>query len=252
VTAECLSTDTFFNGRIRIAQYRSGYRFSLDAVLLAHHVQPRPADRVVDLGTGCGIIPLMLAYRHPGTQIWGVEIQAPLAQIAARNVAQNNLQRRITVLSGDVRALPAGQIPPGVDVVVCNPPYRKLDSGRINPEPQRALARHEFNLTLAEVVASACRMLCQRGRLVVIYPAERTVELLCRMQQGGLEPKSVRTIHAQAATEAKLILVEGAKGGRPGLQVAPPLVVYRPDGEYTEEVRAMLGPDPFAGGHCPP
>ena len=236
------TSDSFFNGRIRIRQNRTGYRFSIDAVLLAHQVHPRPGDRVLDLGTGCGIIPLILAFRHPDITVHGIEIQKELADLATLNVSSNRMQGRITIVCQDMRKLKAEITDGPVDIVVCNPPYRKSDSGRLNPDHQRAIARHEIKATLKDVLLTTRRMLRTAGKLVMIYAAERTAELFSQMQANGIEPKLLRSVHSNRDTAARLVLVEGAKGGRPGISIAPPLNLYDDSGEYTPEVLRMFEP----------
>jgi len=234
--------DTFFNGRIRIRQNRFGYRFSLDAVLLASHVQPRAGETVLDLGAGCGIISLILAYRHPDIKIFGVEVQKEIADLAALNVEENQMAGRVAVFRLDMKTLPVSAIPGPVDWVVCNPPYRKVDSGRINPDRQRAIARHEIMVTLKDIAAVSRRMLRTAGKFVTVYPAERLTDLMTEMRLAGIEPKRLRMIHSKRSADAKLVLVEGAGGVRSGMTVCPPLVIYRENGVYTQEVAAMFQP----------
>ena len=236
------TTDTFFNGRILVKQDRGGYRFSIDAVLLAVQASPRPEDKVVDLGTGCGIISLILAYRHPGLTVYAVEVQAELARLARANVRDNRLQDRITVLDMDMKRLKPDMTAGPVDLVVSNPPYRRSDSGRINPNQQRAIARHELKADLQDVIACTRRILKTSGRFVTIYSAERTADMLWQMRTDNLEPKYIRTVHRNARSGAKLVLVEGTKGGNPGLKIAPPLILYQDNGDYTDEVQRMFEP----------
>lgn len=241
-TLDAVTTDTFFDGKLRIKQEASGYRFSLDAVLLAWHAGPRAEDRLLDLGTGCGIIPLILAYRHPNIVAFGIEIQEDLAELAISNVNANHMQNKIKVLRQDMRSLKPDMIGGPVDLVVCNPPYRKPNSGRINPDAQRAIARHELKVSLADVLQTVRRMLQTAGRFVTVYTAERIVELLSQMRMEGIEPKFMRSIHSQLDTEAKLILVDGVKGARPGIRLGPPLIIYDASGEYSKEVQGMFIP----------
>jgi tRNA1Val (adenine37-N6)-methyltransferase len=239
---DSLTTDAFFDGKLHIKQEAAGYRFSLDAVLLAWHASPRSHERVLDLGTGCGIIPLILACRNPDIVAFGIEIQRDLAELAISNVNANRMQKKITVLQQDMRHLKPDMIGGPVDLVVCNPPYRKPDSGRINPDAQRAIARHELKVSLAEMLQTVRRMLRTAGRFVTVYTAERIVELLYQMQLEGIEPKFMRSIHSQLDTEAKLILVDGVKGARPGTRLGPPLIIYDANGQYSKEVQGMFTP----------
>ena len=236
------TTDTFFNGKIRITQDRTGYRFSIDAVLLAHFADPRSGDKVLDLGTGCGIIPLILAYRQPQIAIYGVEVQTELADLADSNVRENQLEDRITVFCTDMKLLRPAMTDGPVDLVVCNPPFCRQGSGRINPDAQRAVARHEIKANLGDIIQTSHRMLRTAGRLVLIYTAGRLTDILSRMRTDGIEPKFIRMIHSRQDTEAALILIEGVKGGRPDLEIAPPLIIYDEKTDYTDEVASMFRP----------
>ena len=239
---EALTTDAFFDGKLCINQGASGYRFSIDAVLLAGFAGPLADERLLDLGTGCGIIPLILAFRYPNVVAFGIEIQQDLAALAISNVAANHMQDRITVLQEDMCDLKPKMIGGPVDVVVCNPPFRKPSSGRLNPDVQRAIARHELKVSLADVLQTGRRMLRTAGRFMTIYTAQRVVELLSQMRLEGIEPKFMRSIHSQADTEAKLVLVEGIKGARPGTRLGPPLIIYDSTGDYCREVQEMFMP----------
>jgi tRNA1Val (adenine37-N6)-methyltransferase len=236
------TTDTFFNGKLHVRQDASGYRFSIDAIILASHAGVRAGERLLDLGTGCGIIPLLLAYRHPDIRIFGIEIQNDLAELAVANVNQNNMQDRITLICREMQTLKPDMIGGPVDVIVCNPPYRKPNSGRLNPDPQRAVARHEIKVSLTDVLQTVRCMLRTAGRFVTIYTAERAAELLSQMCLNGIEPKFIRIIHSQADADAKLILVTGVKGARPGVKIGPSLILYNADGQYSTEVEKMFLP----------
>ncbi len=235
-----VTRDSFFNGRIRLQQHGRGYRYSIAAVILASAVHPRPGETVVDLGTGCGIIPLILAFRQPEVRIWGVELQAELSALAQENVRENDLAARVTVVCADMRDLHPARVGGPVDRVVSNPPYRPGGSGRVNPDPQRALARHEIAVRLPEVVRAAARLLKTGGRFTTIYTAGRTAELLSHMRAERIEPKRLRGIHSAQDQDARLVLVEGIRAGGPGMVIVPPLIVYDADGRYTEEIQAMF------------
>jgi tRNA1Val (adenine37-N6)-methyltransferase len=234
------TTDTFFDGALSVVQSRTGYRFSIDAVLLASALEPKAGQTVVDLGTGCGIIPLILAYRHPDIRLYGVEIQTDLAELACTNAAQNRMTDRIHIVPADIRQLKAGQVDGPVDLVVCNPPFHRAQSGRLNPNPQRAIARHEIHLNLEQLLSSVRRILRTGGRFATIYPAERMVDLFSTMRGAGIEPKQMRAIHSRRPEGAKLILAQGVMRGNPGMSVDPPLVIYTADGTYTGEVQQMM------------
>lgn len=234
------TSDSFFNGQLRIRQQQSGYRFSVDAVLLAYHARPRPGDRVLDLGTGCGIIPLIMAYRSPQISVYGIEVQEKLSDLARFNVSDNHMETQVTILREDMKSLKSTMISGLVDLVVSNPPYRRSHSGRLNPDHQRAVARHEIAVTLSDLIATAKRMLRTAGRFVTIYSAERAAELLALMRSASLEPKILRSIHSNRQSDAKLILVEGKKNGRADMRIESSLILYDEDGNYTDEVEKMF------------
>lgn len=232
--------DQALGGSIRLRQYRDGYRFSIDAFLLAGFLRPDPNSSVLDLGSGCGIIPLILARRHAGLTVFGIEIQPELACLANENAVENEMGDRVKIVEGDLRQLRKNNLPQPIALVVSNPPFRQRNTGRINPDSQRAIARHEVSVTLPELIAAAGRMLDPGGKFATIYPAERLTDLMICMRRQRIEPKRLRLIHSERNTEAKRTLVEGLKEGRPGLRVLTPLVVYQGDGTYTAEVCGML------------
>jgi tRNA1Val (adenine37-N6)-methyltransferase len=234
--------DTFLNGQLRIAQPESGYRYSIDAVLLAALPRLKPGQSLIDLGTGCGIIPLILAFRNRTVRITGVEVQSELARLAAMNVANNGLQDRVRIIHEDLRRLSPAMVSGPVDWIVSNPPYRRAISGRVNPDSQRALARHEIKVNLRQLIGAVRRLLKTGGRFAIIYPSERTVDLLCEMRLAGLEPKWLQCVHSQADGDAKLVLVQAVMGGKPGLKIESPLVVYGTDGCYSAAVQDMMVP----------
>lgn len=215
------TVDTLLGGALSIVQPRNGYRFSVDAVLLSRFVTIRPGDVVVDLGTGSGVILLLLLHTRPVSQGFGLELQEPLASLASRNARLNGMEDRMHIVRGDLRRPPFRHA--CADVVVCNPPYRGARSGRLNPHPQKALARHEISATLLDILEASRALLQEKGRLAIIYPAHRLPELLLKMKNQGLEPKRLQIHHPGPEAEAKLALVEGWKGARPGLHIAPPL-----------------------------
>lgn len=214
------SVDCFLDGRLSLIQSENGYRFSIDALLLADFATIKEGDLVVDLGTGCGVIGLMLLFSRPVKKVWGLEIQEELSRQAARNVEMNGCSTRMSVIRGDITRLPfrGGCI----DAVVCNPPYRKHRSGRINPHPQRAIARHEILTGLGGITRAASFLLKPKGRFALVYPAERLADLFANLRRVNLEPKRLKPVYPSLRAGAKLALVEAAIGGRPGLKIEPP------------------------------
>src|SRR4030042_2509992 len=162
------SVDELMGGRLRLIQSKRGYRFSIDAVLLSQFVTVKPGDTVADLGTGCGIIGLILLLTRPVGSVFGLEIQPYLADLAVRNAVLNGFRNRMRVIVGDIRHPPIA--PRKMDLVICNPPYRKGLSGRINPDSEKAIARHEIMASLGDVLRTASEILRPKGRLAMIYP----------------------------------------------------------------------------------
>ena len=234
--------DTFFHGQLKVRQQKDGYRYSIDAVILASFIQPGPKDTIVDLGTGCGIIPMILAFRCNTIKIFGVEIQKELAEIARANISANRMEDRTGIIDSDMKSVNHNMVDGPVDIILSNPPYRKMDSGRINPHQIKTVARHELAVTLDYVVGTAKRLLRTAGKFGVIYPSWRTVDLLMSMKENNIEPKRLRTVHSRFGDEARLIMVEGVKGGQAGLMVEAPLYIYEKDDVYTVEVENMFLP----------
>jgi tRNA1Val (adenine37-N6)-methyltransferase len=232
--------DTLFGGKIRVVQEKDGYRFSIDAILLAGFVWLRKGDRVIDLGTGVGVIPLILSKRGEGAeQIVGAEIQGRLAELAKRNILINGLEGLITIYQGDIKGLNNTFPPSFFDVVVTNPPYYRVSSGRINPRSQKAIARHEVTCNIDDILQIAYYLLKEGGRIFVIFPARRAITLLDSLRSATLEPTRLRWVHSREGEEAKFILSEAHKGGGEGVEVLPPLFIYSVDGSYTPEMETL-------------
>ena len=216
------SIDDFMDGRLRLIQSRKGYRFSIDAVLLSEFVSIKPGDIIVDLGTGCGIIPLVILLKNIVGYIYGLEIQPALANQAVRNAVLNGFEKKMGVILGDIRHPPF--MPASADVVLCNPPYRRQETGRINPDPQKAIARHEIRASLDDILHTARKLLKPKGRLAMVYTASRLVDIIVRLRGFNLEPKRVQVIYPDLDSEAKLVLIEAAAEGRGGLKLLQPLI----------------------------
>jgi tRNA1Val (adenine37-N6)-methyltransferase len=214
--------DLFMNGNLKLIQSKGGYRFSIDAILLSEFVTIKPGDVVVDLGTGCGIIPLVLLLKKPLRQAVGVEIQRELASQAARNALLNGFGDKMRVIRGDIRHPPIAT--GSADVVLCNPPYRKANSGRINPDLRRAIARHELLSSISDILETASKILRSRGRFAIIYPAGRLVGIVVRMRRFNLEPKRIRITYPNLTSGAKLALIEASLGAKPGVEIEAPIL----------------------------
>lgn len=234
-----LTGDALFNGKLIVYQQKNGYRFSIDAVLLAGLTQVKAHDRVIDLGTGCGVVPLVLAYRGLGCKLIGLEIQHELAALAEKNVAANGFSNRIEVVRMDFLEVSGRFAPAAFDLVVSNPPYRRLATGRVNPDTQRAIARHEMKASVVDVFAAGKYLLPEGGRLAIIYPAARLDHLLASARQYGFNPKRLTVIYSNVSSPARLVHVVCRKGGGEELHVSPPFFIYEENGAYTEAMRSL-------------
>jgi tRNA1Val (adenine37-N6)-methyltransferase len=232
--------DAIAGGRLKVLQKAKGYRFSIDAILLAHFVRLSPEDKVLELGTGSGVIALILAGRWEGVTITGIDIQAEMVEMAGRSLAINGLDKRIEIREGDVRNIK--KLFPGhsFDAVVSNSPYRQAASGRINPIKEKALARHEITGTVGDFLLAAGYALKTGGRAFFIYPATRMAGFICSMKNARLEPKRLRIVHSHSSGPGKFILVEGIKAGGEELEIMPPLFIADSKGGYTEETAGIF------------
>jgi len=226
-------------GGLRIIQKKNGYRFSVDPVLLCAFGHLRRGETVADLGTGSGVLPLLLAERSAAGGITGIELQPSLADCARRNVRLNGMENRVRILEGDLRRLNL-ELYQRFDAVFANPPFRKPETGRKSPDPQRAGARHELSGCLEDFLKTAFLLLKDGGRFYLVFPAERLAELLEEVRRERLEPKRLRCVHSRQGESAKLVLVEGRKRGRTGMVVDSPLVLYE-GAVYSPEVLAIYG-----------
>lgn len=224
---------------LHILQKERGFRYGMDAVLLADFARIAPSACVADFGTGTGILPLLLAGRGKGSAFHAFEIQPDMADMAKRSVQINDLTERITVHALPVeqaeRVLARGT----VDAIVCNPPYGVAGTTLLNPDAALSTARHQGEKGLADWFGMAYRLLRGKGRFHMIYPAPRMLEAMTALSKAHVEPKRFRLIYPSADKPANLVLIEAVKDARPMLHPEPPLIVYQPDGSMTEELRRI-------------
>lgn len=224
-----------FDGRLKLYQPARGYRFSIDSLVLAAFARCRCSGAVADLGTGCGVLPVLLARREGISRILGIELQPELADLARRNSLLNACRDKITIACGDVRQPAALAAPESFDSVVSNPPFYPAGSGRVNPAAQKAAARHELHGTLEDFMAAASFLLKRGGRCALVYSAGRLADLVAAMRKKKLEPKALRFVHARAEEPAGMVLAEAVKGAGPEMKVEPPLVLYAAPGVYSAQ-----------------
>lgn len=228
---------------LRIIQNPDYFCFGIDAVLLAWFASGavKKRSRVIDLGTGTGIIPLLLYGRTGVEKIQALEIQENMVEMAGRSVACNGLEERIEIIHGDIKNPGVRVQPTSYDVVVSNPPYMKVGHGLKNPTETKAIARHEILCAIEDVVIFAKRMLKDRGKLFLIHRADRLADIMSAMRDHRVEPKRLQFIHPYADKPANLVLVEGMKAGKPYLITEAPIVVYEKDGRYTQTINDIYG-----------
>jgi tRNA1Val (adenine37-N6)-methyltransferase len=236
-------TETTLDGirDIKVYQHKQGYRFSVDALLLSSFVNVRHAENIADLGTGSGIIGLLLARKYPGAKVLLVELQESLYALAERNIVMNNMEEQVEVLLADIKALKETAQPRFYDLVVSNPPFRKPATGCLSLGEERAVARHELRLEFADLAGAASHLLKARGRFSMIFHPERFLEVIDVLRKNRLEPKRTRFVHNDPKTGSKIVLIDAVKEGRPGLKVESPLFIYDEKGAYTAELKEMYG-----------
>jgi tRNA1(Val) A37 N6-methylase TrmN6 len=232
--------DSIYRGAVRVVQPRAGHRFSVDALQLAHFAARSRYGRVLDLGTGCGVIALALVHRLAGASAVGVELQPDLAEAARRGAAANGLGARFEVVEGDLRqAVSAPRLREAFDLVVANPPYHDPAAGPVSPRAGRAAARHQLQCTLAEVIAAARRACAPRGRVALIVATEGLPDVFAALPR-DLRPTALRLVHPRAGLPARRALIEARRGVRTPLRVLAPLYVHDDRG-WSAEMREVLG-----------
>ncbi|MDY5742796.1 MAG: 16S rRNA (cytidine(1402)-2'-O)-methyltransferase [Lachnospiraceae bacterium] len=241
--------DYLERGDYHIIQQPQGFCFGIDAVLLSGFVKVHPSERLADLGTGTGILPLLLHAKTACRDLTGVEAQADSAEMAARSVRMNGLEEDIHILQADVATVAEQLGAQSFDVVVTNPPYMRGGSGKTNNSDRVTMARHETTCDLAAWMTTAATLLKENGRIYIIHRPNRLAELMQCMQNNRLEPKQLRMVQSYTGQKPVLVLVEGVKGAKPDLNIREPLIIYRQAGVYTDEVLQIYGKDlPEAGG----
>ena len=225
----------------QIIQNPEKFCFGMDAVLLTGFAHAREKDTMLDLGTGTGIIPLLMEAKYHCSHLTGLEIQEESADMARRSVALNDLQDRIDIVTGDIKE--ADQIFPAAsfDCITCNPPYMHGNHGLTNPHLPKAIARHEVLCTLEDVISQTAQLLKPRGRFYMVHRPFRLAEIMGLMMQYKLEPKRMRLVYPYVDREPNMVLIEGLLGGNSRITVEKPLIVYEKPGVYTQEIREIYG-----------
>ena len=233
--------DDLQRNHYKIIQKPKRFCFGMDAVLVSGLNKKKKGERVLDLGTGTGIIPILLEAKTQGLSFAGLEIQADMADMAARSVAYNHLEHKIEIVCGDIKEASSLFGEASFDVVTCNPPYMNESHGLKNPEEPKAIARHEILCTFQDVAREASRILRPGGRFYLVHRPRRLPELFETMRAYKLEPKRMKMVHPFIGEEANMVLIGAYAGGRPQLRVEAPVIVYQAPGVYSEEIYSIYG-----------
>lgn len=241
-----LTLDTI--ATIKLYQHKSGYRFSVDALILYAFVNLPKIKRIVDLGSGSGIIGILLAKKFLNSEITLIELQDKLSKLAQKNIALNELEKRVRILNCDIKNIPCLSAKHNYnllinansyDLAVSNPPFRRTKTGLISPVDEKAVARHELMLKIHDLTGSARYLLKDKGRFCIIYHPSRLLELIDALRKNQLEPKRLRFVHSNQESEAKMVLIEAVKNGHPEIRIENPLYLYKNNGCYTDQMQKL-------------
>ncbi len=224
-----------------IIQKKKGFCFGIDAVLLSDYAKIKKNSRGMDLCSGTGIVPLLMEAKYPLDFVEGLEYQEAYAEMAERSVRMNSLENKIKIVQGDVKKVKENYEREIFDWVTCNPPYMTGNHGLANQDYGKAIARHEITCTLKDVVEAAAFLLKPYGHFVMVHRPFRIAEIIYTLKEHQLEPKRIRFVHPYVSKEPNMVLIDAAKWGNQRITVDPPLIVYKEDGSYTDEIYEIYG-----------
>ena len=224
-----------------IIQHPGKFCFGMDAVLLANFARVKKNEKVLDLGTGTGIIPILMSAKTEGEYCRALEIQEESADMARRSVLHNHLEDRIEIVTGDIKEAAGIFGPVSFDVITTNPPYMIGQHGITNSSDTKAIARHEVLCTLDDILRESAKILKQKGRFYMVHRPFRLAEILSKMVAAGIEPKRMRLVHPFIDKEPNMVLIEGMRGGNSRMTIEPPLIVYKAPGVYSDELLTEYG-----------
>lgn len=225
----------------QLIQKPKGFCFGIDAVLLSDFAKVKKGARVLDLCTGSGVIPILLAAKTEGSHFTGLELQAEYADMATRSVTLNHLEDKLNIVCGDVKDVKKLFSPASFQVVTVNPPYMTEHHGLTNLYEPKTIARHEVALSLTDVIAAASYVLPENGSFFMIHKPFRLAEIFKVMKEYHIEPKRMRLVHPYVDKEPTMVLIEGLKGGKERITIEPPLVVYKEKNVYSDEIHEIYG-----------
>ena len=233
--------DDLQRNNYKIIQDPERFCFGMDAVLLSGFARAKEGDRVIDLGTGTGIIPILMEAKTKASDLIGLEIQPESADMAQRSVELNHLESKIRIVTGDIKEASSLFGAATFDVVTSNPPYMTEHHGITNEKSPKAIARHELLCTLEDVISQAAKLLRPGGSFYMVHRPFRLVDIMVLMRKYHLEPKRMKLVYPYIDKDPNMVLIEGLRGGRPRMTVEKPLVVYKEPGVYTDEIYEIYG-----------
>lgn len=227
---------------LALNQSSNGYRYSIDSFLLAGFCCTSADAKILDLGSGCGVVSILLSKIYPKAHIVGIEIQDDLIRMANRNLYHNKLIKNIRFIHGNIKEISRffEKEKEEFDVVITNPPYYKIGNGRINPHNEKASAKHEIVGSIKDFINAGVKVLRPKGSFYIIFTATRLPELINELKRFRLEPKILKNVHAKKDSNANLVLLKATKMGKPGLKIVPPIYIFKRNGEYSTEAQGIL------------
>lgn len=241
ILKETERVDDLQRNHLKIIQDPGKFCFGMDAVLLSGFATAKEGDRVLDMGTGTGILPILMSAKTKAAHLTGLEIQEESADMANRSVLLNGLEERISIKLGDIRE--AGNIfgPASFEVITCNPPYMLNQHGLQNPDMPKAIARHEVLCNLEDVISQSAKLLVPGGKLFMVHRPFRLAELIALMVQYKIEPKRMQLVYPYIDKEPNMVLIEGCRGGKSRMTVEKPLIIFKEPGVYMDEIKEIYG-----------
>ena len=220
---------------LKIIQKQDGFCFGIDSVLLSDFAKNIKKETiVVDLGTGTGILPILLSAKTQAKKIYGIEIQKDMAEMAKRSVLLNHLEKKIEIIPQNIKEIAMEKA--SIDVIVTNPPYKKDDTGLKNENISKRIARHEIYANLEDFIQISFQLLKDKGEFYMVHRPERLVDILYELRKNKIEPKKIKFVHSHVGDEPKLVLIKAVKNAKPFLNIEKPLYIYTQEGKYTKEI----------------
>ena len=222
---------------LKIIQNSEWFCFGIDSVLLSDFAKNiKINSTVLDIGTGTGIIPILLSKKSKAKKFYAVEIQKDVAEMAGRSVLLNKLEEKIEIINDNIKNINKYIENNLIDVIVTNPPYKKIETGILNENKQKLISRHEVECNLEDIIKISSKLLKSKGEIYMVHRTDRLVEIISKLREYNLEPKTIRFIYSNINKESKMVLIKAVKNGNEYIKVERPLIVYKENGEYTDEI----------------